>query len=229
MRTEKQSEETSVGETATTRDKILDAMYALVAEKGYDKASISQICAAVGITKPSLYYYFPSKEDLFLAMSERLWPTLDPFDEEASAITDPALFRPYIDNVGQSIIARYRNDEQRRHVLAEIDLQATRIPRIVSQQERLGGAMTESLTAMLRHGVDIGALPAAFDAERNAAFLYVVLSGINQVIARHEHIDAPDIWERAVDCVFNDCPSVHAAAKPGDTAENDPAPTKRGA
>ena len=46
----------------STRDKIVSAMYALVAEKGYDKASMNQVCAAVGVSKPALYYYFASKE-----------------------------------------------------------------------------------------------------------------------------------------------------------------------
>ena len=34
-------------------------MYDLVAEVGYDKASIGKICDFVGISKPSVYYYFP--------------------------------------------------------------------------------------------------------------------------------------------------------------------------
>ena len=43
-----------------TRQKIIDAMYHLIAEYGYDKASLSKLCDAVGITKPSIYYYFQS-------------------------------------------------------------------------------------------------------------------------------------------------------------------------
>ncbi|MEG1069695.1 MAG: TetR/AcrR family transcriptional regulator, partial [Ruthenibacterium sp.] len=57
----------------TTKDRLVDAMYALVAEKGYDKASIGQIAQAIGIQKASVYYYFKSKEDIFLGMVKKLY------------------------------------------------------------------------------------------------------------------------------------------------------------
>ncbi|MEG0924997.1 MAG: TetR/AcrR family transcriptional regulator, partial [Anaerovoracaceae bacterium] len=52
----------------TTKDKIIEAMYHLVAEKGYDKTSIGQIADSIGIKKASVYYYFKSKEDIFFQM-----------------------------------------------------------------------------------------------------------------------------------------------------------------
>lgn len=185
-----------------TRDKILAAMYQLIAEKGYDKASVSQVCTLVGITKPSLYYYFPSKEDLFRAVSESMWPTLDLQDESFLGVTNTQDFRSYLETMGRSIIANYHDDEQRRHVLAEIDLQATRIPSLASQQERLGRSMEGSLEAVLQYGCDIGAFDDTFDVTSSAQFLYVVLTGSSQVISRHETIDAYAVWNKAVDAIF---------------------------
>ena len=52
-------------------------MYDLVAEVGYDKASIGKICDRVGISKPSVYYYFPSKEDIFTTLLDSMFPTID--------------------------------------------------------------------------------------------------------------------------------------------------------
>jgi len=37
---------------------------------GYAKATMSEIAAKAGLKKPSLYYYFPTKEDLFRAVIE---------------------------------------------------------------------------------------------------------------------------------------------------------------
>ena len=53
-------------------------MYDLVAEVGYDKASIGKICDFVGISKPSVYYYFPSKEEIFTTLLDAgaCWPRL---------------------------------------------------------------------------------------------------------------------------------------------------------
>lgn len=44
---------------------ISTAASALFAQHGYDKTSLKDIAAAVGITKAGLYYYFETKEELF--------------------------------------------------------------------------------------------------------------------------------------------------------------------
>lgn len=50
------------------RDRILDAALMQFATRGYDATSVREIVAAVGCTKPALYYHFGSKEDLFLEL-----------------------------------------------------------------------------------------------------------------------------------------------------------------
>ncbi len=51
-----------------TRSRIFLTAAELFADYGYDKVSIRQICEAVGIRKPTLYYYFKDKETLLLEM-----------------------------------------------------------------------------------------------------------------------------------------------------------------
>lgn len=48
------------------RQAILDAAAATFAELGFERASMSAICARLGGSKATLYSYFPSKESLFL-------------------------------------------------------------------------------------------------------------------------------------------------------------------
>ena len=62
-------------------------MYDLVAEVGYDKASIGKICDFVGISKPSVYYYFPSKEEIFTTLLDSMFPTID-YQRDYSLIVD---------------------------------------------------------------------------------------------------------------------------------------------
>jgi AcrR family transcriptional regulator len=50
---------------------ILDAAMKLFYAKGYDEVSMSDIAAAVGIKKPTLYLYFKNKEALFFAVVAR--------------------------------------------------------------------------------------------------------------------------------------------------------------
>jgi AcrR family transcriptional regulator len=49
------------------REEILQATRALAAEKGYAAMSMDELAARVGISKPTLYSYFDTKEDLIAA------------------------------------------------------------------------------------------------------------------------------------------------------------------
>ncbi|MCF6468366.1 TetR family transcriptional regulator [Nonomuraea sp. MG754425] len=51
---------------ARTRNAIADAAVSLFLERGYDHVSVNDIAAAVEISKPTLFRYFPTKEDLVL-------------------------------------------------------------------------------------------------------------------------------------------------------------------
>lgn len=50
------------------RNRILDMALSLFYEKGYDAVSVQNIVNSVGITKPTLYYYFGSKQGLLHAV-----------------------------------------------------------------------------------------------------------------------------------------------------------------
>jgi AcrR family transcriptional regulator len=56
-----------------TRSLLLDAAEEVFAEKGFTPASLDDIARAAGYTKGAIYKHFATKEDLFLAVSERYW------------------------------------------------------------------------------------------------------------------------------------------------------------
>jgi AcrR family transcriptional regulator len=59
-------------EAATARrDEVLDAARALIAEHGVAGASLRKLATELGISQPSLYHYFPSKEAMVTAIVER--------------------------------------------------------------------------------------------------------------------------------------------------------------
>ncbi|MFC7887195.1 TetR/AcrR family transcriptional regulator [Streptomyces sp. NPDC057376] len=52
------------------RERILEAAYEAVDEHG-ERASLQDIADRVGVTQPALTYYFPTRDDLLLAVLER--------------------------------------------------------------------------------------------------------------------------------------------------------------
>ncbi len=65
-------------ETVDVRDRIIEVAADLFLKQGYGATGIAQILEAADVLRGSLYYYFPTKEDLLLATLEwrkkMMWP-----------------------------------------------------------------------------------------------------------------------------------------------------------
>ncbi|HEU5473808.1 MAG TPA: helix-turn-helix domain-containing protein [Actinophytocola sp.] len=62
-----------------TRDAIRDVALELFGRQGYEKTSLREISERLGMTKAALYYHYPSKQALLLALVEPLiaeWKTV---------------------------------------------------------------------------------------------------------------------------------------------------------
>ena len=55
-------------EQLNSRERLLETAIGMFAEKGYAGTSVREIVERAGVSKPVLYYYFQSKEGLFLAI-----------------------------------------------------------------------------------------------------------------------------------------------------------------
>lgn len=62
--------------TKRRKDAILDEATRLFAERGYAACSMADLAECVGLRKASLFHHFPSKDDLYGAVLERLMRTL---------------------------------------------------------------------------------------------------------------------------------------------------------
>lgn len=74
----------------TTREKLLEAAEEVFATKGYYEAAVDEIVRRSNTSKGSVYFYFPSKESLFLAVVDHLGDRLIQRVELAVAdVSDP--------------------------------------------------------------------------------------------------------------------------------------------
>jgi AcrR family transcriptional regulator len=75
------------------RRAILDAARALFAERGLSGFAMAEVAARAGIVKGTLYLYWPTREELLLAvLEELLWQWLDELDgrlDDSAAPTPP--------------------------------------------------------------------------------------------------------------------------------------------
>ncbi|RMF17184.1 MAG: TetR/AcrR family transcriptional regulator [Candidatus Dadabacteria bacterium] len=80
---------------------LLEAAEALFADRGYSATSVRDICQAAGVTQPSLYHFFGSKEKLLWTLIEDRFGTYCDELEQTLAEADDAkaVFQAYAEYV----------------------------------------------------------------------------------------------------------------------------------
>ena len=75
----------------TTRDRILEAAEGAFGDKGYHETLVDEIAGRTSLSKGGFYFHFPSKEELFFAVIDRLANRLTRRAEAAAAACESPL------------------------------------------------------------------------------------------------------------------------------------------
>lgn len=128
---------------------ISDAAIALFLEKGFEKVPVAEVAAAAEISKPTLFRYFPAKEDLVLHRFA------DHVDEAARVVTERPAKRSPLDALQRHFLdGLERRDPvtglcDNAHVLAFHRLlygTPSLVARLYAYQERSERALGEALS-----------------------------------------------------------------------------------
>jgi AcrR family transcriptional regulator len=80
-----------------TRARILESAIKLFSERGFNAASVDDICAEAEISKGAFYHHFESKQALFLALLDGWLKTIDNAIEASKGKTAPETFMQMAD------------------------------------------------------------------------------------------------------------------------------------
>lgn len=112
-----------------TRERLLDAAFRLMAERGMEAVAINEITEAADVGFGSFYNHFASKEEIYAAVIDAVFESFgDALDELVSDLEDPAeviavsirhtLIRARQDRLwGQFLVREGMSDRARRHGL----------------------------------------------------------------------------------------------------------------
>jgi len=148
---------------AKTRELLLSAAEAVVAERGIEAASVEEFVRAAGVSRGTFYNYFPTTTDLVTALNERISAHLDGLLVELMARpADPATL------LAASLhraMAAYLADPVRGWVA--LQLAASRAPRVRGFEVRFAQLYAEGVRRGQFRDVDVdAALTVTFGAMR---------------------------------------------------------------
>ena len=132
---------------AHQRPALLDVALELLTEGGYPAMTFSALAARTGLARPSVYSYFPSRDDLAVAVCERELPRwLESIQAAMDATTDP------VDKVTAYIRSQLELAASGRHdlavVLGRAPLSSDARTRIRAIHDRFGPKVADVLTEL---------------------------------------------------------------------------------
>jgi len=168
---------------AGARERLLAAALQLFNEKGYAAASVREIVHSAGVTKPVLYYYFGSKEGIYLELMQSSYGTFESLAARSVSLNGSAqdrivrfcseLFEASCERLPQVrlIYAIYYGPPQGAPQF-DLDVYMVRMMELVQQMVSAGGASGE-----LRDN-------DSDDAAR--AIIAILTSAINEQLSQRE-------------------------------------------
>ncbi len=180
-----------------TRSKILDAMFSLIAEQGYERASIGRIAEIVEVKKAAIYYYYKKKEDILFDLMDSYIKEYS-FDCTFYETSNYDEYKEYFINLGQKIITDYRGNIPLRRVVAEISLLAQRNEQVQKKVLFHNESFENAVEKFFKHGINIKVLSENFDVKLNTNLTLLIIGGIGNSVAFNQNIEIEEAWPEFV-------------------------------
>ena len=151
---------------------ILDAARDLFVAEGYRNVSIRKIAEKIEYSPAAIYSYFPSKDDIFLALAEEGFRILFACPDQAPA-ADP------VDELRSGLWRLYEFSKDHPEYFALMFLDRS-VPRISQDWQRFGFVreMKQRMSALIQTVIDAGFFPAGTSADAVFRILMAAIHGV---------------------------------------------------
>ncbi len=179
------------------RDEIVTATLRLILDMGYNQVTLADIAERVGVSKGLISYYFPRKEDVFLAVLEQIVSSLTA-DFEGFCTADA----PAAEKLSKIFTNLFGNQKRaRRYYTVVIDYmaQAIRQPEVQEYTQHIYTSYRTYMERIVREGMDSGEFRAV-DARRAVSMLLGMMDGlVLQWFFDRDSFDLDAAYEMCVD------------------------------
>ncbi len=163
---------------AKKRNLILDAAMTLLMEKGYTRTTMSDVASEAGIGRGTVYWHFPSKDDLFFALIAREVEVIEMAFEPMASSPGPAL--PAIDGLIAASFAYYQDAAPLTQALMSIIGGAGEEmeKRLLALMATMYGKYNQIVADLLERGKAEGTVRPDLDSQVTAAAIVVMIDAM---------------------------------------------------
>ena len=174
-------------ERQAVTDSILDAARELFLAEGYPSVSIRKIAERIEYSPAAIYSYYPSKDDIFLALAKEGFHRLDAKVQSAASTGDP------LEDVRACWWAFYEFSKEQPEYFLLMFVDRS-VPRITEQWDGFEflQQLLRNAVAGIQKAVDAGAFPATLNANAAMHMLWAGLIGPAVVGIRHRPASGED-------------------------------------
>jgi len=174
-----------------TKKRIIAHAKQLFVQKGYGAVTMNEVCAAAGASKGSLYHHFPSKDELFIQVSEedaRQWNEDWERIRAAIGTTEEQLY---------ALAEHYANDFQNPLLKALEEYARSRVitEEIVERMLRIGDANSQACREVLRQGMERGEF-AEWDLDRIVVIVSSLFEGLSKIYYSFDRDKEQDLFKQ---------------------------------
>lgn len=185
------------------KHKILEAMFHLVAKQGYDKTSMREIAETAGMQKPSLYYYFKSKEEIFLETIAEYYASLLVIQqEELQKIDSREAYEKFLVQVGLDYFRSFGENQELQQFYCEVNLQSLRIPSLEEFFQQYEAKEMENYRKLIETGQNFYAITQGIHKQTETELMYATVIGLTEMVLYHMKVDASTIWQYYVETLM---------------------------
>ncbi len=182
-----------------SHDRILLKALALFSDRGYDATSVREICEAAGVTKPTLYHFYGSKEGVYRALVEG---TLDEYREGVRAIVEAkGTVSERLKQIARGHFAyTLQRPELVRFLLGLIHNPPGSAPS--TEFHRLYDEVLSQYARLIQEGVDDGALAPGSAGVRLLVFSGAMIEAIHGFLFAGRPELTPELADTLVDTIL---------------------------
>lgn len=183
--------------------KIIKCAYELFATRGFDRTSLNSIALKVGISKPSMYYYFASKDHLLDVIFKIILEEIKFEKAYDLKAVDPANIKDNLIKTGQQHIKNQLEDPYYLGIMREFSSYSVRTKHVKNEFIDIIDAYRTGFAELLQRCQDQGLIQSEVNLQARAELLTTIMNGINMGLQLGIDLDYAEIWALGVETCFS--------------------------